>query len=1111
MPPDTVAGAVNGRHTHVYDPTNDHFTRSAASETMIFGGVGRTGANLPVQELQQGRRRRYRKVWKHGCQVDDDQQQGAAVLMPDHPADNKSKAASKMHFFYSEPAATAAHRPVITTVNGTSIPGETYKPTTKPTPRYQQQEQESHDQVAIDMPSDADSAVDEAMPPMHVASHSSSPSPVPVFTPYYNPYMPTLPPHPAQMHHPHHVVQPHHHHHHHQQQQQHSYQPSQEYGYMDPAATAAVPMHNPYAYPDAYHAPVGYYYIPSHAGYPHTHMMDGMTTVPPGQHGHPSPLPPQQQQQQQHYIPAANADHAHMYHPTPQYNPYLHAPPPASPVLVPQQQPAPHHMPQFRPPPPAASPRTLNHAAPPFTPQQKRSKVIPSVPVAIPQTASALFAQAQALPQSTQPAAAATKTKPTFASALSNAQTASKPTSTSAPADAEPPSPQTTAVAPTVVSRASSLPTSPTVPETPAVEAKSTPTLPADETTAAPAAADPPVLPSPKQLPQAAAPAKLSTWAERASRTAAASGKPAPATAPPPSLVVEPPTAQPQPQEPQLPPKLKASKASTVPQPETAIPAAKVEPSEAKEPVQPTSEPAVAAEPAAAAEGTQSDAISSLASVDPNAAVPPTMLLPLNTMTSLPTFLTSFRYSFHTKLIRPRGLINNGNMCFMNVILQPLVHCAPFYNLVSAIAKQVIHSFNSKTPLVDSLVLFLKEYESKVSADTSVQLEPVLPEYVYDALRTQTRFESLKGRQEDAEEVLGYLLDGLHTEFVKVLQSVESSTVTPQTNGTPAESADSTSDDWLVVGTKHKPVTTRSVDVAQSPISKIFGGKMRSMLRVPGKKESMIVEPFQSLKLDIEPDNIATLQDALTHLTKLEVIEDFHKGSGGGAATAHATNQSLIDTLPPVVVMHLKRFQFDARIGDTVKITKHVQFDTVIHFRPELFVHGNRPAKAVEYRLFAVINHHGGLAAGGHYTCDVLRADNTWLRIDDTQLSPVEASDVIAKQADREPYLLFYESINYLSRDNPGLAIDRTPVWQEVGRTQPAAQGDPKKAASLAAATAAPSSRIPPPSTSAQQQQQQQQGRTSRSSSRGSQPAGPPQQQQQRTPLATTSKRSAQR
>ena len=34
----------------------------------------------------------------------------------------------------------------------------------------------------------------------------------------------------------------------------------------------------------------------------------------------------------------------------------------------------------------------------------------------------------------------------------------------------------------------------------------------------------------------------------------------------------------------------------------------------------------------------------------------------------------------------------------------------------------------------------------------------------------------------------------------------------------------------------------------------------------------------------------------------------------------------LIETLPPVLVLHLKRFRYDAAAGGVIKISKHVQF-----------------------------------------------------------------------------------------------------------------------------------------------------------------------------------------
>lgn len=52
-------------------------------------------------------------------------------------------------------------------------------------------------------------------------------------------------------------------------------------------------------------------------------------------------------------------------------------------------------------------------------------------------------------------------------------------------------------------------------------------------------------------------------------------------------------------------------------------------------------------------------------------------------------------------------------------------------------------------------------------------------------------------------------------------------------------------------------------DVKDSPITKIFGGMLRSLLRAPGQKDSALSEPFLSLQLDIQVcwcDSMSRLQ-----------------------------------------------------------------------------------------------------------------------------------------------------------------------------------------------------------------------------------------------------------
>ncbi|KAI9488245.1 hypothetical protein BDB00DRAFT_877631 [Zychaea mexicana] len=374
--------------------------------------------------------------------------------------------------------------------------------------------------------------------------------------------------------------------------------------------------------------------------------------------------------------------------------------------------------------------------------------------------------------------------------------------------------------------------------------------------------------------------------------------------------------------------------------------------------------------------------------------------------------INRYEARFDGPLLEPRGLINNVNTCFMNVILQPLSHCPPFYNLLKTIGQHVVHSFRSKTPLLDSMIEFMNEFRSEPAKNEEVKAEPYgepfVPEYVYDALRGQKRFDSLKGRQEDAEEFLCFLLDGLHEEMVSVLKEKRKSEEA-------AAAAASTGNGWLEVGPGNKTSNLQLTGFDDSPISKIFGGKVRSTLRCPGAKDSANLEPFQSLPLDIQPDNVTTVEDAIRNMTVPEIMHDYMSPKG---ARVEATKQVYLETLPPVLILHMKRFVFDNVGGGVQKLQKPVQYGAELTIKQEWLTPVHRTNKPVTYKLFGIVYHHGASAGGGHYTCEVRRQNGMWLHVNDTNITPVSEQDVLMTEentrtsetihADQTAYILFY-------------------------------------------------------------------------------------------------------
>lgn len=373
-------------------------------------------------------------------------------------------------------------------------------------------------------------------------------------------------------------------------------------------------------------------------------------------------------------------------------------------------------------------------------------------------------------------------------------------------------------------------------------------------------------------------------------------------------------------------------------------------------------------------------------------------------------YLREDRKDLHSQpCLRPRGLINIGNICFMNCVLQSLIHCEPFYDLMTYLDSKVQFKIKSTTPILDGMIEFIREYgqeDNNINANGGPatntnnstaglridpgyrKLSPYLAESFYNIISSHHKFKHLqRGMQEDAEEFLGYLLDALDDELREAVEK--------RYPGTPA-AADSDLSQWVEVGKHNRRIQSRHAGNTKvdTPIRHIFGGRFKSVLSSPAQKSSSVTyDPFQHIQLDISDPEVDSIQLALDSMFQPEIIP-YNTGKG---FQVNATKQVTVDRVPKVLIVHLKRFSYTG-CGQITKITKPIELTRDLSL--------SSPSAMAHYRLFSVVYHHGPSATAGHYTVDLQTYAGPWTGIDDIVL--LDGSHDGPPLDSKTAYLLFY-------------------------------------------------------------------------------------------------------
>lgn len=378
------------------------------------------------------------------------------------------------------------------------------------------------------------------------------------------------------------------------------------------------------------------------------------------------------------------------------------------------------------------------------------------------------------------------------------------------------------------------------------------------------------------------------------------------------------------------------------------------------------------------------------------------------------------------------GVVNLGNTCYMNAVIQSLAHapdlcmaidcephCAscPIYQRNQSLKESSKPSENSEFCMLCELELLLIELH-KQKHDSG----PVSPSVFVDGFIKHIAPWFKLGVQEDSHEFLRLLIDAMQKSSKK--KEAETAIKTEEDD----EAKQKEYSFRLFCGEVESTVTCSNCSSISSTIDPIedIG------LEVTNSSTSNYAAStyWRSGSSSPTPSSLTDIDTALKKFIATENLDSGYKCEEC-SKVGRSTKQSKLKSLPPILTLHIKRFRYGndtkglshlpSRRGPSpgldnvgssgsAKIEGHVKFPQVFDIRPYVTDDLQEKSKSMLTRLFAVIVHSGKNSHSGHYISYVRNvAKNEWWKMDDGKVMLVSKDEVFNAEA----YMLFYRVVDH--------------------------------------------------------------------------------------------------
>ncbi|KAM7366518.1 hypothetical protein PAMP_015954 [Pampus punctatissimus] len=344
------------------------------------------------------------------------------------------------------------------------------------------------------------------------------------------------------------------------------------------------------------------------------------------------------------------------------------------------------------------------------------------------------------------------------------------------------------------------------------------------------------------------------------------------------------------------------------------------------------------------------------------------------------------------------GLVNFGNTCYCNSVLQALYFCRPFREKVLAYKVQPRRKESLLTCLADL-------FNSIATQKKKVGVIP--PKKFISRLRKENElFDNYM--QQDAHEFLNYLLNTI----ADLLQEEKSQE--RQQNGKLLQNGGGNAGGGGGGGGGEGGEGESGKETQQTWVHEIFQGTLTNETRCLNcEAVSSKDEDFLDLSVDVEQNTSIT--HCLRGFSNTETLcSEYKYYCEQCRSKQEAQKRMRVKKLPMILALHLKRFKYMDQLHRYTKLSYRVVFPLELR----LFnTSGDATNPDRMYDLVAVVVHCGSGPNRGHYIT-IVKSHGFWLLFDDDIVEKIDAQAIeefygltsdISKNSE-SGYILFYQS-----------------------------------------------------------------------------------------------------